>query len=261
MFSNRARWEVSGVQTQQLEAPNSFRTPSRFARRRTAVDADPVCLSVCDARPPRRIERPAARIFKRTFDLVVSVPLAIGVLLVLPVLALVVRLDSAGPVFFSQVRIGRGGRRIKVVKLRSMHRDAERRLRADPAHYQRYVEHGFKLPQALDPRVTRVGRLLRKWSLDELPQVFSVLVGQMSVVGPRPVVPVELESLYGDRAGVYLTTKPGLTGLWQVSGRSKIGGHERMWLDEEYVDRWSPLLDVKLLARTVPAVLTARGAH
>jgi lipopolysaccharide/colanic/teichoic acid biosynthesis glycosyltransferase len=148
-----------------------------------------------------------------------------------------------------------------VFKVRSMHADAEDRLRADPVLYERYVAHGFKLPEADDPRITRVGRILRKSSLDELPQAFSVLVGAMSVVGPRPVVPVELQTLYGDRSDIYLVTKPGLTGLWQVSGRSKVGGEERVRLDEQYIDGWSPLLDVRVLIRTIPAVLTARGAH
>lgn len=252
------------MQTKPLEdEPDLDRRPSRreWRRKPTDTDTDPVCLDTSTTRPLRRIQRRPGRVVKRTFDIVVGVPLALGVLLLLPLLAIIVRVDSPGPVFFSQERIGRGGRRIKVVKLRSMHADAERRLRADPVLYEHYVEHGFKLPQADDPRITRVGRLLRKWSLDELPQAFSVLGGSMSVVGPRPVVPVELQTLYGDRPDVYLVTKPGLTGLWQVSGRSKVGGHERVWLDEEYVDTWSPALDVRLLVRTVPAVLTARGAH
>lgn len=221
----------------------------------------PTCLDdVLDA-PPLRIQRLPARVFKRLFDLAVAVPLTIGALLLLPALALVVRLDSPGPVLFSQERIGRDGRRIKVFKLRSMHADAEDRLQADPALYQRYVDHGFKLPEADDPRITRVGRILRKSSLDELPQAFSVLVGSMSVVGPRPVVPVELQTLYGDRSEIYLATKPGLTGLWQVSGRSKVGGDERVALDQQYIDRWTPVLDLRILLRTIPAVLTARGAH
>jgi lipopolysaccharide/colanic/teichoic acid biosynthesis glycosyltransferase len=226
------------------------------------VDRGPRCLEtpVADTQL-LRIQRLPARIFKRAFDLLVSIPLTLCALLVLPALALLVRLDSPGPVLFSQERIGRSGERIRVFKLRSMHADAEDRLQADPALYQRYVDHGFKLPESDDPRITRVGRILRKTSLDELPQAFSVLVGSMSVIGPRPVVPVELQTLYRDRADLYLITKPGLTGLWQVSGRSKIGGDERVALDEEYVDAWSPLLDVRILLRTIPAVLTARGAH
>jgi lipopolysaccharide/colanic/teichoic acid biosynthesis glycosyltransferase len=202
-----------------------------------------------------------ARFAKRTLDLVVAIPLVLVALLVLPLLAIIVRLDSRGPALFSQERIGRSGRRIRVFKLRSMHADSEARLRADPELYQRFVDHGFKLPEGDDPRITRVGHILRKTSLDELPQAFSVLIGTMSAVGPRPVVPLELRQLYGAAAPVYLATKPGLTGLWQVSGRSKVGGADRVELDATSVEDWSPFFDVRILARTLPAVLTARGAH
>jgi lipopolysaccharide/colanic/teichoic acid biosynthesis glycosyltransferase len=208
-----------------------------------------------------RLERPVARFAKRTLDLVVAIPLVLVALLVLPLLAIIVRLDSRGPALFSQERIGRSGRRIRVFKLRSMHADAEARLRADPELYQRFVDHGFKLPEGDDPRITRVGHILRQPSLDELPQAYSVLSRTMSAVGPRPVVPLELRQLSGAAAPVYLATKPGLTGLWQVSGRSKVGGADRVELDATYVEDWSPFFDVRILARTIPAVLTARGAH
>jgi lipopolysaccharide/colanic/teichoic acid biosynthesis glycosyltransferase len=231
-------------------------SPATPAERPRVVDDPPV-----DTPSLARLERPTARFVKRVLDLVVAVPLVLVALLVLPLLAIIVRIDSRGPALFSQERIGRSGRRIRVFKLRSMHADAEARLRADPELYQRFVDHGFKLPEGDDPRITRVGRLLRKTSLDELPQAFSVLLGTMSAVGPRPVVPLELRQLYGEAAPVYLATKPGLTGLWQVSGRSKVGGADRVELDASYVEDWSPLLDVRILARTIPAVLTARGAH
>jgi lipopolysaccharide/colanic/teichoic acid biosynthesis glycosyltransferase len=227
------------------------------------VTEAPVCLDALTAESATRprLERTWARATKRGFDIAVSVPLVLIALLLLPLLAIVVRLDSRGPALFSQERIGRSGRRIRVFKLRSMHADAEGRLRADPDLYKRFVEHGFKLPEGDDPRITRVGRILRKTSLDELPQAFSVLIGTMSAVGPRPVVPLELRQLYGAAAPVYLATKPGLTGLWQVSGRSKVGGADRVDLDATYVEDWSPFLDVRILVRTIPAVLTARGAH
>jgi lipopolysaccharide/colanic/teichoic acid biosynthesis glycosyltransferase len=142
-----------------------------------------------------------------------------------------------------------------------MYADAEDRLRADPELYEQFVRNGYKLPKGKDPRITRVGRWLRKSSLDELPQIFSVLGGSMSIVGCRPVVPEELEALYGSGIEIYLAAKPGLTGLWQVSGRSSLRREERVRLDFEYVEHWSPLLDFKILMRTIPAVLTARGAH
>lgn len=211
--------------------------------------------------PTFRIQRPAARFFKRTFDLLVSVPVAALALLILPFLAIAVRLDSRGPVFFRHERIGRGGKRIAVLKIRSMYIDAEERLHADPELYKMFVDNNYKLPKGCDPRITRVGRVLRTSSLDELPQVFSILTGSMSVVGPRPVVPGEDIMLYGDRVTMYHLAKPGLTGLWQVSGRSELMGEHRAELDLDYIENWSLLLDVRLLLRTIPAVISARGAH
>ena len=117
------------------------------------------------------------------------------------------------------------------------------------------------MPSRLDPRITRVGRFLRKSSLDELPQSLCVLRGTMSAVGPRPVVPDELAALYHRRPDYYLACKPGLTGLWQVSGRSNVVHKSRTTLDELYATNWSVLWDLKILVRTVPAVLTAHGAH
>ncbi|MCB1006265.1 MAG: sugar transferase [Acidimicrobiales bacterium] len=209
--------------------------------------------------PPRRSA--AARAVKRGEDLVgclLALPLLV---VVLPIVALVVRLDSSGPVFFRQRRVGRDGREFAMLKFRSMYTDAEARLDADPELHAQWLAHDCKLPEEIDPRITRVGRFLRRTSLDELPQVLNVLAGQMSLVGPRPIERRQIEHLYGDRAAWYEATKPGLTGLWQVSGRSTIQGDARVALDIAYVRAWSPWRDLVLVLRTVPAVLRSDGAH
>ena len=213
------------------------------------------------ARPELAIQGRRARVAKRTLDLIVGLPIGILFVILLPFVALALKLTSPGPVLFKQQRIGRDGRSITVYKFRSMRIDAESRLRADPALFEAYLHNGFKVPSRLDPRITRVGRFLRKTSLDELPQAICVLRGTMSAVGPRPVVPDELAALYRRAPEYYLSCKPGLTGLWQVSGRSHVVHKNRTTLDELYATNWSLLWDVKILVRTVPAVLTAHGAH
>ena len=182
--------------------------------------------------------------------------------LVLPlgvVIALVVMVSSRGSVLFGQERVGLGGRQFKMYKFRTMHRAAEQLLAQDPDMWNEYVTNGFKLPAELDRRVTKIGRFLRRSSLDELPQLLNVLLGSMSLVGPRPVVPAELDN-YGDRRDVYMSVRPGVTGAWQVKGRSNIDYPQRVDVDEEYVRDWSFGLDLKILARTPRAVLSARGA-
>jgi exopolysaccharide production protein ExoY len=196
---------------------------------------------------------------KRALDLV----LVLAVLpLVLPLgvlIALAVFASSRGRVLFGQERVGLGGRTFKMYKFRTMHREAEQLLQQDPRLWDEYVSNGFKLPRELDRRVTRVGRFLRRSSLDELPQILNVLAGTMSLVGPRPVVPAEVDN-YGDRRNAYLSVRPGITGAWQVNGRSDIDYPERVEIDAEYVERWSVGLDVRILARTPLAVVSARGA-
>jgi exopolysaccharide biosynthesis polyprenyl glycosylphosphotransferase len=197
---------------------------------------------------------------KRLVDVVASLVLIALMAIPLLVIALLVRLDSPGPVFFRQRRPGLGGRTFYMLKFRSMRADAEAILHGDEALYARFVENGCKLPEGEDPRISRLGQLLRRSSLDELPQLFNVLVGDMSLVGPRPVVGPELEH-FGDRAAVILSVKPGMTGLWQVSGRSTVGPVDRAVLDMEYVANWSLGLDFRILVRTVPAVFRRVGAH
>jgi len=175
-------------------------------------------------------------------------------------IALWIRLDSPGPALFAHERVGRGGRRFRCLKFRTMRRDAERLLRADPVLLARYLRHDFKLPADEDPRITRAGRFLRRTSLDELPQLLNVLRGDMSLVGPRPVVQPELER-YAGRTGLLLSVKPGMTGAWAVSGRSAVGYPARAHLELDYVASWSLWLDLRLLWRTIPRVLGAHGAH
>jgi len=197
------------------------------------------------------------RALKRTIDVVVS---AAALLVTLPLMALVavaVKLDSSGPVFLPQERVGLNGRVFRIYKVRSMHLGADRLLKA----LQENNEAGgviFKMKN--DPRRTRVGRVIRKLSLDEVPQLWNVLKGDMSLVGPRPPIPHEV-ALYDDWHRRRLEVVPGLTGLWQVSGRSDIPFDEMVMLDLYYIENWSLGLDLKIILRTIPAVISMRGAY
>jgi len=199
-------------------------------------------------------------ILKRLLDMVCS-----GVALVLlgplmAVLGIAVRLESSGPAVFGQSRLGRHGRVFKCLKFRSMYTNAEQLLRSDAALYELYVKNDFKLPEEIDTRITRLGRFLRRTSLDELPQLWNVFRGDMSLVGPRPIVVEELRH-YDNEEPLFLSLKPGITGAWQVNGRSSVAYPARAALELEYVQSWSLGKDLSILARTVPAVLTQRGAH
>jgi exopolysaccharide biosynthesis polyprenyl glycosylphosphotransferase len=209
--------------------------------------------------PPLRLSR-RARVLKRALDLVVA---SLGLVLLAPVLALVallVKLDSGGPALFWQARVGTGGRVFKMAKFRTMCRDAEERKR-ELAHLNAHARLGgdprmFKID--CDPRVTRVGAFLRRYSLDELPQLINVLKGEMSLVGPRPLVAEEAQYVR-DWALRRLDLKPGITGLWQVLGRSAIPFEEMVRLDYLYVTSWSLWRDCLLMLRTLPVV--ARGVQ
>ena len=195
---------------------------------------------------------------KRAFDIAAS---AAGLLLLSPLfalLAIAIRLESPGAVLFRHERIGRHGRKFQCLKLRTMSSDAEEVLRADRAMYEEYRRNHYKIPDAQDPRVTRVGRFVRRTSLDELPQLLNVLVGEMSLVGPRPVVEEELEH-YGNARGLLLSVRPGITGAWAVSGRHGVGYPERCELELAYVRRWTLGKDVSALVRTVGAVARPGG--
>lgn len=195
---------------------------------------------------------------KRGIDVVLGTVL---LLLALPILMIVlgsVRLTSSGPALFRQRRVGLSGRPFQIIKVRTMHVDAERRLAADPDLRSRYVRHGYKLPLREDPRITRLGAFLRRTSIDELPQLWNVVRGEMSLVGPRPVLAEELAE-YGPYASAYRMAKPGLTGPWQVAGRDALRFPYRARIDAEYIDQWSLTNDIVILAKTLPAVLKARG--
>ena len=194
---------------------------------------------------------------RRFLDVVVSGSVLLLLLPFLAMIALLIRLDSPGPVLFIQKRVGRHGREFPVFKFRSMYSDAEQRLEGLLGANER-TGPVFKMRR--DPRVTRVGRVLRRCSLDEVPQILNILRGEMSLVGPRPALPREV-ALYTPEQCHRLDAVPGLTGLWQVSGRANLSFEQSMALDLEYINRQSLWLNLVILARTVPAVLTGRGAY
>ena len=197
------------------------------------------------------------RIVKRVTDLVLTV---VGLLVVSPLLAVIavaIKMEGAGPVLFKQTRVGLDGSTFTMWKFRSMHVDAESRL-VDLR--RRNPDVGLMFKMAEDPRVTRVGRVLRRFSLDELPQLFNVLGGSMSLVGPRPPLQTEVDA-YENHARRRLLVTPGLTGLWQVSGRSLLSWEETVRLDLRYVENWTLTLDLLILWKTFFAVLSRRGAY
>ena len=178
------------------------------------------------------------------------------------IVAIAIKITSPGPVFYRHERIGRNGKPFKIWKFRSMHVDAEKKLNdllaSDPALAKEWKTY-FKL--AKDPRITPIGNFLRKYSIDEFPQLFNVLTGEMSLIGPRPFVKGEMEEINANLIPLYTQLKPGLTGLWQVSGRNEANRLERMEIDVWYIQNWSPTLDLLILLNTPKAVLTARGAR
>jgi exopolysaccharide biosynthesis polyprenyl glycosylphosphotransferase len=207
---------------------------------------------------PTRLELPAL-VLKRAFDLVLA---SIGLVLLSPVMLLLaafIKLETHGPVFFRQRRVGLGGREFMMWKFRSMLNEAEAR-RSEIAHLNHYAD-GRLFKLADDPRVTRVGAFLRRFSLDELPQLFNVLSGEMSLVGPRPPLPAEVAS-YEERHFVRLSVVPGMTGPWQVNGRNLITDFEQVvGLERDYIENWSLRSDVEITLRTLRVVLSGKGAY
>ncbi len=200
-------------------------------------------------------------VVKRAWDVILS---SVLILLCLPVglvVALAVVLSSPGPVFFRQERLGRFGKPFRIIKFRSMytHQHRDNVLEISTNHRHHYAPYPLAKEQP-DPRITPVGRIIRKLSIDELPQLFNVFAGEMSLVGPRPIVEAE-RSLYGRDFAYYDLFCPGITGLWQVSGRSDVDYDKRVQCDRVYASHWSFLLDFKILTRTIPAVLSMRGAY
>ena len=244
-------WQLEGTSTDLVVSPGLTEIAGRRLHIRPVAGL-----------PLLHVEEPEftgfRRFLKTTFDftgaalmLLVLAPVAIAV-------ALAVRLTSRGPVFFRQDRVGRGGRTFRIVKFRSMYVDAERRR--DELEHHNVNSDGllFKIPN--DPRITPVGRFIRKYSLDEIPQLFNVLSGKMSLVGPRPNLPSEV-ARYGDDMRRRLLVKPGITGLWQISGRNDLTWLETVQLDLRYVENWTLGYDLMILWKTPSAVARGSGAY
>ncbi len=197
--------------------------------------------------------------FKRIFDLLVSSLVFIICIPIFLIVGIFIKIDSRGPVFYKHKRIGKNGKTIYLYKFRSMYNDADVRLKEllkDPKIKKEWEEN-YKLHN--DPRITRVGKILRRTSIDELPQLLNILKGDMSLIGPRPLVDGEIEK-YGKNKSKFLSVTPGLTGFWACSGRSNITYKERMELELYYVDHMSLFLDIKIIFKTIIAVLKGHGA-
>jgi Undecaprenyl-phosphate galactose phosphotransferase WbaP len=204
---------------------------------------------------------PLQKVVKRLFDLALILLLAPFWILFCFAISILIKLDSAGPVFFTQKRIGSNGKELKIWKFRSMISNAEEELETFLARHPSLKsewEQSFKLKN--DPRVTRIGNILRRTSLDELPQIWNVLCGEMSLIGPRPIVEEEI-LLYGKEFEIYKQVLPGLTGMWQISGRNDLPYRERVNLDVYYIQNWSIWLDIHILLHTVLTVLERKGAY
>lgn len=205
----------------------------------------------------KRYHRGPYHVVKRVFDVIAS---AIALLILFPLFAVVsvfVAFSSGFPVLFKQQRVGYLGKPFYIYKFRTMVRNAEEILKARPDLLEEY-KRNFKIEN--DPRISKVGKVLRKYSLDELPQLLNVIKGDMSLVGPRPIVIPELEK-YGDHQDMYLAMRPGCTGLWQCGGRSATTYEERIALDSEYFQKAGLRFDLYIIFRTVVAIVTARGAQ
>jgi lipopolysaccharide/colanic/teichoic acid biosynthesis glycosyltransferase len=195
---------------------------------------------------------------KRVVDVVGA---TVGLIVMAPVLLVLmalIRLESPGAAIFAHERVGYLGRRFRCLKLRTMRVDAEEMLRNDPVLHEEYVRNHFKVPEARDPRTTPLGKFLRRTSLDEVPQLWNVLIGEMSLVGPRPVVDDELR-LYGESADLLLSVRPGITGAWAVNGRHDVGYPERCGIELGYVRNYSLARDVSILSRTLRATVRPGG--
>ena len=199
---------------------------------------------------------------KRAFDIFFSL---LALILCSPfylLIALAIRLTSRGKAFYSHERVGRGGKLFRCYKFRTMYQDAEKRLSnilANNPQLKKEWEETYKLKK--DPRITPLGSFLRKTSIDELPQFWNVLKGDLSIVGPRPVVAAELSQHFGVKAAKILSIRPGITGIWQTSGRNDTCYTTRVKLDEKYVDNRNIMLDLKLIVKTIPKMISSKGAY
>jgi len=198
---------------------------------------------------------------KRIFDVLFSLGAMIFFIPIGLLASLFIKITSPGPIFYKSKRVGKDGQPIYCWKFRTMHQDADKKLlkllKENPKLKQEWDTY-FKLKE--DPRVSAIGKILRKTSLDELPQFFNVLKGDLSVVGPRPVTEEEIQKYFGSKASKILSVRPGLTGIWQTSGRSLLTFEERIQLEESYVDRQSLTLDLRIICKTIPAMFFTKGA-
>jgi exopolysaccharide production protein ExoY len=198
---------------------------------------------------------------KRFIDITGAI---LGLILTAPIFLLISIMylvgESKGPLFFKQQRYGEKGKLFYIYKFRSMVVNADEKLKSNKELYQKYINNNYKLEPNEDPRITRLGRFLRKTSLDELPQLINVLKGEMSLVGPRPIVEEELRE-YKNKKDIFLSVKPGVTGYWQVSGRSDVGYPERVELELYYIYNQSFYLDMKILFKTILVILLRKGAY
>ncbi|MBV9972725.1 MAG: sugar transferase [Candidatus Eremiobacteraeota bacterium] len=227
-----------------MELIEALKSSRRLAARSPVLEA------------PRTVPRPWY-LLKRCADLALGVFFLLLTMPLIVAAAIAIIIVSPGSPFFVQQRVGRLGRRFPLYKLRTMHCGAHL-LHADLQHLNEVDGPVFKIRK--DPRLHALGAFLRKSSIDELPNFFNVLRGEMSIVGPRPPLPSEVEH-YSEYAMRRLTVKPGITCLWQISGRSNLSFEEWMRLDNEYIDTWTPLGDLKIIVRTIPTVLRREGAH
>ncbi|MDX6285406.1 MAG: hypothetical protein QOG53_891 [Frankiales bacterium] len=243
----RLAWSLEGSPVDLLVAPGL-----------TEIAGPRVAIRPVDGVPLLQIDVPQftgwRRVVKGLFDRLLAVALLVVLAVPLLLVALAVRLTSSGPAFYRQVRVSRGGREFRIWKFRTMVDGA------DQVSLESNDADGLLFKLHEDPRVTRLGRILRRWSIDELPQLFNVARGEMSLVGPRPPVPAEVEQ-YAEDVHRRLLVKPGVTGLWQVSGRSDLPWEECVRLDLHYVENWSVTFDLVIMARTVLAVIHRRGAY
>ncbi len=213
------------------------------------------------SRAETEVPPPIGGIFKRFFDIVAALVGLIALSPLLLMLVLLVKCTDGGKVFYGHRRIGRNGKVFRCLKFRTMVENGDEVLAVHLARSpQDREEWATTRKLQNDPRVTRVGAVLRKLSLDELPQIVNILRGEMSFVGPRPVVSDELV-MYGTAASFYLKSRPGLTGLWQVRGRNDVSYRTRVAFDRHYVENWSFIFDLKILIWTVPAVFSSRGSY
>ena len=245
----RLAWRLEGPRVDLLVAPSIGDVAGPRVTMRMAADLPLLHLDEPHLTGPKRA-------IKRFLDLLFGLALFILFLPFMVVGGLGTKLSSRGPIFYTQQRVGRGGQLIRVLKFRTMRVGADLERDEVIGNPDGDIAARYKA----DPRITGFGRFLRRWSIDEMPQVINVIGGSMSLVGPRPVLVDELP-LFGDADHRRHLTKPGLTGLWQVSGRKSVDWEERMRLDLDYVEHWSPALDLVIVAKTVKAVLVGDGAY